>query len=340
MYENNNSNNSNNNNYTQQRQTSYEDHLRRRCTPPQTQQRQHQRQHQQQRDLSPPEMAPCAPPRRQPQTTRDVCRASSPPPVHQRVYQRLPTPEPDVHEQVIVRPSAQHYIERIIERPRTPSPIVRTHEVNEPAKQPIYTCRVVDVEHRPRMRRHLSQNCLDGYERSHSRAYSQHQIPPAPLPPQISPPSFVASQPDFYSSSQSIYQQQTSQQQQPHFYSSQHSLVGNSDDHNCRDYYNSGNNNLCYEVCSDAHTPQHQFDLHQPGNIPLFVSQEPCQQTQQAHVYNCKPMCVPGSQQKKKKGFLGCFRGKKGSGGCCGSGSGRSRAKSVSIDEKSCVPLY
>ncbi|KAL7677288.1 hypothetical protein ACOME3_003524 [Neoechinorhynchus agilis] len=79
---------------------------------------------------------------------RDVVRCRTPPPLVKRIVERVPTPEPQIVERVVVRPAPQTIVERVIERPRTPPPRIVHREVTESPQPTIVRTRVVKVDGR------------------------------------------------------------------------------------------------------------------------------------------------------------------------------------------------
>ena len=78
----------------------------------------------------------------------------------------------------------------MIERPRTPPPVVINKEIHEPARPPIYKTRYIDVE--PRCKSNLDLT----YQRPHSKVYESNQLPPVTMPTIVQPlPQQQQSQP-------------------------------------------------------------------------------------------------------------------------------------------------
>lgn len=96
---------------------------------------------------------------RQPNFSTYSVRCPTPPPIVERYVERAPTPEPDIIEKVLIKPQPQKYIERIIEKPRVPPPIIKCKEVIEPPKPPIYKTKIVDVDYTPRSRQTSECDC-------------------------------------------------------------------------------------------------------------------------------------------------------------------------------------
>jgi hypothetical protein len=78
-------------------------------------------------------------------STKEVFRCPTPPPVVNTIYERLPTPEAEVIERVVIKKKPRRIIEKIIEKPRKPSPIFIEREVFEEEPEPIVRTQVVSV---------------------------------------------------------------------------------------------------------------------------------------------------------------------------------------------------
>jgi len=73
----------------------------------------------------------------QPQHFQEIYYAPEPPPQIEVVRQRLPDPQPDVIERVIVVPQPKKYIYQVVEVPTKPPPIVRQRVVHQSPNPPL-----------------------------------------------------------------------------------------------------------------------------------------------------------------------------------------------------------
>ena len=85
-----------------------------------------------------------------PKKRTEILRDKTPEPIIKKCVTRLPTPEPDVIEKVIVRRQPQVILECVYEQPNKPPPIIKYRCEYEPAPEIIVKKHCIFVEPTPR----------------------------------------------------------------------------------------------------------------------------------------------------------------------------------------------